>query len=222
VPFGLEIIGLVAAGTFAATLGMGARLYGRLQPVSPSPKKSAKTALHVAVAAERARAKRHMAPEKIALQVVEYLRAEGLHAYPLIPEDLDDAINLWCDDAGIERGSTQTIRELIALLPGVKRDRARLNPTNPKHRSVQNRLIAHKRAVKDKATFYVISDPPTDQLGTPEAEAWAGPGTPVGQTFEAVGTVQRVPKVCRSHGRSGREAGRARDQGSAQDMRRVA
>lgn len=156
---GLEIVGgmLLLSG---ASMAAGAAVMARIFPSSPKPGKSKKAAMPVAVARERARAKRCMIPEKIALMVVEYLRNEGLNAYPLIPDDLDDEINRWCDAAGVERASTQHIRELIALLPGVARERIRPNTNHPKNRYVRNRLIARGRTIGEKATVYAISDGP--------------------------------------------------------------
>ncbi len=168
-PTGIEIIALIAAGTFAASVGVASRLYAHNTATLANHKPSKKTALHVAVARERAVAKRRMVPEKIALCVVEYLRAEGLNAYPIIPEDLDDTINLWCDDAGVARVSTQRVRELIALLPGVDRPRIRLATNHPANRYVRNRMIARGHPVGEKATAYVISDAPqVTPCATPE------------------------------------------------------
>lgn len=159
-PIGIEIIGLLAAGTFAASLGIASRLCGPKLDTTSNPKRSKAPALRVAVAQERAKAKRRVIPEKIALCVVEYLRAEWLNEYPIIPEDLDDVINRWCDDAGVERVSTQRVRELIALLPGVTRTRFRMATNHPANRYVRNRMIARGHPVGEKATAYVISDGP--------------------------------------------------------------
>lgn len=154
---GLEALGLYAIGAVAASYGLGVAMFGAKVPAVPATKK---TPLRVAVARERAIAKRIVVPEKVALCVVEYLRSEGLHAYPLIPEDLDDEINHWCDTAGVERVSTQHVRELIALLPGVSRDRIRPHTSSPKNRAVRARMVARGRKIGEKVTVYTIADTP--------------------------------------------------------------
>mgnify|MGYP007011831532 CR=1 FL=1 len=195
--FGLEIIGLAAAGTFAVSLGIAARLCGRFNPKPVASPNLAKTALHAAVARERAATKRNVIPEKIALMVVEYLRNEGLNAYPLIPEDLDDEINRWCDVSGVERPSTQHVRELIAMLPGVSRDRIRPNTNHPKNRSVRNRMIARGRTIGEKATVYTISDGPVVR---PDI----APDTPPDMPMARPNPVRTVSNSGRTDGRSGR------------------
>ncbi len=229
--FGLEIIGLAAAGTFAVSLGIAARLCGRSAVSASNATPNKKTALHVAVARERARAKRCMVPEKIALQVVEYLRAEGLNAYPLIPEDLDEAINLWCDDAGVERVSTQTVKELIALLPGVSRPRPRLNMTKPEHRYVRRRQIVRIQnsdhpndRPNDRPVIYVISD--VRQTIRPDKAvrpvATDGEGNKSGRTVtsQRPSSVRTVRTSDRTHDQDDHQAWPSDDQPGWSDVQR--
>lgn len=166
---GLGAISLYALGAVATSYGLGAALMGKLHPEAPKEQATKKASVRLAVAAQKDAPKRIMVPEKIAFCVVEYLRDEGLNAYPLIPEDLDETINLWCDDVGVERISTQRVRELIALLPGVSRTRFRLATNHPINRYVRNRMIARKHAIGEKATAYVIADRPwVTPYDTPE------------------------------------------------------
>lgn len=188
---GLEALALYGIGAMAASYGLGAALFG---PRVPEPAPVKKTPLRVAVARERAVAKRRMVPEKVALCVVEYLRSEGLNAYPLIPDDLDDEINHWCDAAGVERVSTQHVRELIALLPGVSRDRIRPHTGAPKNRAVRARMAARGRKIGEKVTVYTIADTP-----------WVAPE---GLTQVCPVTVQPVSNVRPTRGRSVRTADR--------------
>lgn len=211
--YGLEIIGLVAAGTFAATLGIAARLGGRSPVPAPVAATATKPAPRLAVAQERAAPKRIVVPEKIAILVVEYLRAEGHNEYPFIVEDLDLEIMHVCDAFGIERVSAQRVRELIALLPGVYRPRPRLNMHDPKHRYVRNRMIAHGRAVGEKVTYYEILDTPAECPATPL-------GTP--QTEVATPTVRPdTPIVRPTSGRPRGRTVRTGDHGSAQSKPKV-
>lgn len=194
---GLEIIAIATGSLFAASVGIAAHLYGRTYATHPPHNPTNKTALHAAVSRERAATKRNVIPEKIALMVVEYLRNEGLNAYPLIPEDLDDEINHWCDMSGVERPSTQHVRELIAMLPGVSRDRIRPNTNHPKNRSVRNRMIARGRKIGEKATVYTISDGPVVR---PDI----APDIPPDMPMARPNPVRTVSNSGRTDGRSGR------------------
>lgn len=166
---GLGAISLYALGAVATSYGLGAALMGKLLPEAPKVQAKKKASVRIAVAARTAAQKRTVIPEKIALLVVEYLRDEGHNEYPFIPEDLDAEIIHFCDASGIERVSTQRVRELIALLPGVYRPRPRLSMSDPKHRYVRARMLHYGRKVGEKATYYEILDTPCEEPATPVA-----------------------------------------------------
>lgn len=143
----------------------------------PAP---SKTSIRAAVVQQKARPKKRvMAPAFVAHYVLDNLRYDDSEDHPLLPGDLDDFIDQWCDDNGVERVAKATVREIIAQKTSmVTKVRTRLNMDNPAHRWVRQRQIARGEPLNDRPTIYIMANTPATEEACPapvRAEANACP-----------------------------------------------
>lgn len=121
------------------------------------------------VAEARGKRKRKMLPAQIAERVVASIRAASLNAMPMIPYDLDQSIERWCEQHKIELVPIGLVREEIALIPGVRRTRPWLNSNDPIHAYIRERQRFSGKEI-DRPTIYWIDDLPehrtTDRTGS--------------------------------------------------------
>jgi hypothetical protein len=149
---------LIAAGTVAA-LVLTASL---LVMVAIRKRSSAEPTaiLRQAVAdAGRARKMRKVDPALIAQRVVAEIRSTSVNEFPILPQDLDDIIERWCRRHEVEMPCVGVVREIVATLPGVKRNRPWLNLRKQTHQYVRQRQLVHK-VENDRPTLYWIDDLP--------------------------------------------------------------
>lgn len=153
---GAEIIVLAAAGTFAASLGIAARLCGRSDVSVSNPKPVKKTSLRAAVAPQPEFRARVLRPEVIARHVVEELRFDGESGYPILKDDLDDMIRTWCAENEVALVPINVVRNLIAQQPGVKSKRKRLLEDSAENRFIRKRMEI-RGLIQERPTVYVVS-----------------------------------------------------------------
>lgn len=154
--FGLEIIGLAAAGAFTASVGIGAVLYGRFSPAPPSPAPTKKPSLREAVAPQPEFRARVLRPEVIARHVVEELRFDDEPGYPILKDDLDDMIRTWCAENEVALVPINVVRNLVAQQPGVKSKRKRLIEDTDENRYIRKRMEI-RGLIQERPTVYVVS-----------------------------------------------------------------
>lgn len=157
--FGVMIAQMMPFGRVAAS---GGRLSGA--PV--------KTSLRSDIARRKALPKKRvMAPVFVAHYVLDSLRYDDSENYPVLPGDLDDFIDAWCDENDVERVPKATVREIIALAPEVTKIRTRLNLNNPAHRFVRDRqkVRQDKRGepLNDRPIIYIMANVPATEPACP-------------------------------------------------------
>lgn len=167
----MQIICALAAGMAGSLLWAISASYGaRRARASHSQQPSTKTAPIVPaaqhIAQARASRKRVLRVEQVAELVARAHQFEDSEYQPILPGDLDDFIDAWCDENEVERVSTPIVRELIGVLAFVKRTRVRLNMRNPAHRYVRARQIA-RGEVNDRPTVYIVANAPAEEVDSP-------------------------------------------------------
>jgi hypothetical protein len=155
----------------AALRGFGSRMsmaWGNSrQPEKPS--------LRTSMAHHKARPKKRvMPPAFVAHYVLDSLRYDDSENYPVLPGDLDDFIDAWCDENEVERVPKSTVREIIALSPEVTKIRTRLNLNNPAHRFVRDRqkVRQDKRGepLNDRPIIYIMANVPATEPACPASD----------------------------------------------------
>lgn len=133
--------------------------------------------------AEGLERKRWLAPQQVAEMFVAYLRLHDYCALPHLVDDLDEAIDKWCDKNRVEPVNLSHVRECMRSLVGVSCSFKRLSERNPRHAPLIRRLKAMGRGTR--ATIYTVSPRipaatanPTVDLEFPVAAVASPPATP--------------------------------------------
>ena len=134
--------------------------------------------------AQTIRPKKWLTASQIAERFVAYLRLNDYCQYPHLVDDIDEAVDKWCERNNVEPVALQAVREAMSCLPGVSRAYPRLSTRNPRHKFVLQRLKASGRT-STRATLYSVSplvpawtrDPGLDTYGEDEPVAHIRPAT---------------------------------------------
>lgn len=105
--------------------------------------------------AEGEQRKRWLSPIQVAEQFVAFLRLHDYCALPHLVDDLDEAIDKWCEKNRVEPVPLQHVREAMRGMIGVHCSFKRLSERNPRHAPLILRLKAMGRGTR--ATIYSIS-----------------------------------------------------------------
>lgn len=157
---GATLLGFALNGLWARFALSGVT---KARPVKPS--------LPAAVARQQAMPKkRRVAPYAVAHYVLDNLRFDDSEDHPVLPGDLDDFIDRWCDENEVERVPKSTVREIIALAPEVTKIRVRLNMDNPAHRWVRERQKIRGEPLNDRPVVYIMANQTATEPACPASD----------------------------------------------------